>query len=221
MGRTLLSYISGIFALSDEEAMVRVQADGDSRAFSLLHDRWHPKIVRFCRWQLGDAHRGEDVAQEVFMRLYARRGQFRCDGSFSSYFWRLAVNACYDELRRRKRKPEVSLSVEDDQGNCGAAYLASDEPSVEARFLEQEQSQIIKQTLQKLPEMYRSVVILRHYEGLKFREIAEVMDIPEGTVSSRMAEALNRLAELLKPGFSEEIQYFQNPVAPIGKPVKA
>ena len=199
MGRALLSYISGVFALSDEEAMVRVQEGNDSRAFSLLHDRWQGRIERFCRWQLGDVHRGEDVVQEVFMRLYARRQQFRCDGRFSSYLWRLAVNACYDELRRRKRKPEVSLSVEDEEGNCGEAYLESEEQSVEAVFLEQEQSATIKQSLQRLPEMYRSVVILRHYEGLKFREIAEVMEIPEGTVSSRMAEALNRLEEMLKP----------------------
>ena len=179
--------------------MVRVQEGNDSRAFSLLHNRWHPKIERFCRWQLGDAHRGEDVAQDVFMRLFAKRGQYRQDGSFSSYIWRLAVNGCYDELRRRQRKPVLSLSVEDDEGNCGEAYLEADELSVEDVFMEQEEGQLIKQALQKLPEMYRSVIILRHYEGLKFREIAEVMDIPEGTVSSRMAEALNRLEEMLKP----------------------
>jgi len=106
------------------------------------------------------------------MRLYARRRQFRCDGSFSSYIWRLAVNGCYDELRRRKCRSEVSLSIEDDEGNCGETYLESDEPSAEARFLQQEQSEIIKQALQRLPEMYRSVILLRHYEGLKFREIA-------------------------------------------------
>ena len=198
MGRALLSYISGIFALSDEEAMVRVQEDGDWRAFSLLHDRWYPRIERFCRWQLGDEHRAEDVVQEVFMRLYARRRQYRHDGPFSSYMWRLAVNGCYDELRRRQRRPEVSLSVADDEGNCGEASLEADEPSAEARFWEQERSQMIKEALQKLPEMYRSVIILRHYEGLKFREIAAVMGIPEGTVSSRMAEALNRLEEMLK-----------------------
>jgi len=199
MSRSLISYIADIFALSDEEAMVRVQESNDSKAFSMLHNRWQPKIERFCRWQLGDAHRGEDVAQEVFMRLYARRRQFRHDGQFSSYLWRLAVNACYDELRRRQRKPELSLCVADDEGNYGEAMLESDEPSAEAVFVERERSHMIKQALQKLPEMYRSVVLLRHYEGLKFREIAAVMDIPEGTVSSRMAEALNRLEEMLKP----------------------
>ncbi|MCP4712260.1 MAG: RNA polymerase sigma factor [Planctomycetes bacterium] len=204
MSRSLISFISDIFALSDEEAMVRVQEGNDSRAFSMLHDRWQPKIVRFCRWQLGDGHRGEDVAQDVFMKLFARREQYRREGQFSSYIWRLAVNGCYDELRRKKRKPELSLSVTDDEGYSRESYLEADEPSVEAVFSEQEQSHTIKQALQRLPEIYRSVIILRHYEGLKFREIAEVMDIPEGTVSSRMAEALNRLEELLKSKFGDE-----------------
>jgi RNA polymerase sigma-70 factor (ECF subfamily) len=142
-----------------------------------------------------DSHKAQDLAQEAFARIFVRRMEFEPDGKFSTFLWRVALNLCYDELRRRQRRAESSLDelVDDD-----AISLPVDEPSPSARLEERERGRTVRAALQRLPEHYRAVVVLRHYEDLKFREIAEVLGIPEGTVKSRMAEALDQLAVLLK-----------------------
>jgi len=202
MGRGWISYFSGKVALSDEEAMLRVQREGDERAFALLVRRWEDRIQRLCVRMTGDVHRGEDLAQEAFTRLYARRHSYRGDGKLSSYLWRIALNVCYDEQRRMRNQRESSAGLyEDDLGDESRPGPLSDTP--EAAAGKKEQAQLVRKALGRLTERHRTVVILRHYEGLKFREIAEVIGITEGTAKSRLAEALNRLGRLLQASVKE------------------
>ena len=198
MGGSLFSYLAEVFALSDEEAMLRVQKQNDPQAFAVLNRRWRGRIERLCVRLTGDGHRAEDIVQEVFTRIFVHRGQYRHDGRFATYLWRVAVNACYDDLRRRRKRGELSLNEENGNGTMGEGLLESAEPSPESAAVSQEQADLVRRALQKLPEHYRAVVVLRHYEGLKFREIAKVLEIAEGTVKSRMAEALNRLERILQ-----------------------
>jgi RNA polymerase sigma-70 factor (ECF subfamily) len=180
--------------LSDEQAMERVRNGDDPGAFALLVRRWESPIRRLCARMIGDAHRAEDLAQEAFARLFARRKHYRPVARFSTFIRRIAVNLCYDELRRRKRRSECPL--EDGGGEAHAArdcLTASGGPP-DAVAAEKEHAELVRAAVLRLPEHYRAVVVLRHYEGLKFREIAEVLEIPPGTVKSRMAEALCRLA---------------------------
>lgn len=180
--------------------MWRVRSDDDAEAFGRLVNKWQGAIQRLCVRMIGDEHRGEDLAQEAFTRLYAKRHDYQPTSRFSTYLWRVAMNLCYDELRRLKRRPETSLDVE--QGGDGEGFTlldghaSADEPP-DAVMQNREQAEMVRKALQKLPERYRSVVVLRHYENLKFREIADVLEIPEGTVKSRMAEGLDMLAQIL------------------------
>ena len=202
MAKRLISYLSGRVTLSDEEAMLRVQREGDERAFALLVRRWEDRIQRLCVRMTGDVHRGEDLAQEAFTRLYARRHSYRGDGKLSSYLWRIALNVCYDEQRRMRNQRESSAGLyEDDLGDESRPGPLSDTP--EAAAGKKEQAQLVRKALGRLTERHRTVVILRHYEGLKFREIAEVIGITEGTAKSRLAEALNRLGRLLQASVKE------------------
>jgi len=202
MPKRLISYLSGRIALSDEKVMLRVQREGDERAFALLLRRWEEKIQRLCFRMTGDEHRGEELAQEVFTRLYAHRHGYRNEGKLSSYLWRIALNVCYDEQRRIRNEREISAgSYEEDFAAGSETDSASDTPETAAG--KKEQAQLVRNSLLRLPEMHRVVLILRHYEELKFREIAEVLGIAEGTVKSRMAEALNRLGRLLKPALTD------------------
>ncbi|HVY69669.1 MAG TPA: sigma-70 family RNA polymerase sigma factor [Verrucomicrobiae bacterium] len=198
MRDTPLAALKSLFVCSDEQAMWRVQTHDDEAAFATLVRRWEGTIQRLCTRMLGDAHRGQDAAQETFSRLFARRKDYQADGKFSSFLWRVAMNLCYDELRRRKRRAEESLDAEPDGALAPIALLEDDEPHPDARLAANEQAEMVRRALLQLPEVYRSVVVLRHYEDLKFREIAEVLEIPEGTVKSRMAEALTLLERLLK-----------------------
>ncbi len=184
-----------LFAISDEQAMWRVQMQGDTEAFAILVERWEGPIQNLCARMLGDAHRGEDLAQEAFARVFAKRKEYEARGRFSTFLWRVALNLCYDELRRRERRRETPLDGGFEDGEIGHA---SDELPPDASLAREETAGRVRGALMEISETYRSVLVLRHYEDLKFREIAEVLGIPEGTVKSRMAEGLSQLARLLE-----------------------
>jgi RNA polymerase sigma-70 factor (ECF subfamily) len=152
----------------------------------------------------GDLHRGEDIAQETFVRVFARRKEYQPSGRFSTWLWRIALNLCCDEVRRRRRRDETSL---EEQGGEPIALLetfTAPESAPDRSLVERERGELVKSALLRLPDGFRAVVVLRHYQGLKFREIADVLGIPEGTVKSRMAEALSQLNRLLTPMLSDD-----------------
>ncbi len=184
-----------LLSLSDEQAMWRVQMQDDAEAFALLVERWEGPIRNLCTRMLGDAHRGEDLAQEAFARVFAKRKEYEARGKFSTFLWRVALNLCYDELRKRERRRETSLDI--DSEDLEVSYAASELPP-DVSLARDEAADNVRTALMKIPETYRSVLILRHYEDLKFREIADVLGIPDGTVKSRMAEGLTRLGQLLE-----------------------
>jgi len=205
---------SSLFVSSDEQVMWRVQTLGDTGAFARLVERWQTPIQRLCLRMLGDVHRGEDLAQEAFTRAFARRMDWKPEGKFSTWLWRIALNLCYDELRRRHRRGETSL---DGEGGEDFAALTDEAPAPDEQLAAQERADLVRHALMRLPEGYRSVVVLRHYENLKFREIADVLDIPEGTVKSRMAEALTQLSRSLKPALNEGPTLLPRPDKQIGE----
>lgn len=187
------------FAITDEQAMWRVQNADDHAAFAQLVERWEQPIQRLCARMTGDLHRAEDLAQEAFSRVFSRRRDYQPAAKFSTWLWRIAINLCHDELRRRQRRPEHPLEPEaEDGGESGAAQFPGNGLSPAEVVEKLEQAEIVRRALLQLPETYREVVVLRHYESLKFHEIAEVLGIPEGTVKSRMFEALDRLGGILK-----------------------
>ncbi|MCW5559587.1 MAG: RNA polymerase sigma factor, partial [Verrucomicrobiae bacterium] len=107
---------------------------------------------------------------------------FEAGGRFSTWLWRIAINLCHDENRRRMRHPECPLETTAD--DAPPDVPATDLPTPSQVVERLEQAEIVRRALLRLPESQRSVVLLRHYEGLKFTEIAEVLGIPEGTVKS-------------------------------------
>src|SRR5688572_29212 len=115
MAGSLLSKLPSLFSTSDEQAMWRVKMDDDPQAFARLVDRWEKPIQRLCVRMLGDAHRAEDLTQEAFVRVFARRKDYEPAGKFSTFLWRIALNLCYDELRRIKRRRESSLDDDTDE----------------------------------------------------------------------------------------------------------
>jgi RNA polymerase sigma-70 factor, ECF subfamily len=195
-------------AITDEQAMWRVQMHDDQAAFAELVRRWQEPIRRLGVRMTGDDHRGEDLAQEAFVRVYASRARFRQGAKFSTWLWRIALNLCHDELRRRHRRGESPLEDESE-----GAWLECLAPGPAEQMVTQERAEMVRGALMNLPETHRAVVVLREYEGLKLREIAEVLGIPEGTVKSRMADALTHLARKLKPLLSEDAVGPREPVA--------
>jgi RNA polymerase sigma-70 factor (ECF subfamily) len=175
---------------SDESLMMRVRRSGDERAFASLVQRWETPIRRLCTRMTGDAHLAEELAQETFTRVFLSRDRYEPRARFSTYVWRVALNLCRDEQRRKARRETHAWEGEMQP----IAAQTADEAMVS-----QEASGFVRDAVMALSDPYREVVVLRHYEGMKFREIGEVLGIPEGTVKSRMAEALTQLSRRLQP----------------------
>ena len=108
---------SSLFGPSDEQAMWRVQTQDDHGAFATLVERWERRIRQLCSRMTGDAHRGEDLKQETFLRVFEKRKQYQPGARFSTWLWRIALNLCYDDLRRPYRHRERPLGEDDDDTN--------------------------------------------------------------------------------------------------------
>src|SRR2546426_12794197 len=140
-------------AVTDEQAMWRVKMDDDPQAFARLVERWQKPIQRLCLRMLGDAHRAEDLTQEAFARVFARRKDYQPVGRFSTFLWRIALNLCYDELRKINRRGESSL--EDSADERGELHFVADSTAPDLRLVEDERAESVRRALLELSEPYR------------------------------------------------------------------
>lgn len=176
-----------------------VKTHDDHQEFARLVKRWEEPIRRLCVRMIGDLHRGEDLKQETFLRLFEKRKDYQPTGRFSTFLWRVALNLCYDELRRRQRRREFLCNPDAESPGNEQIEAAAEVPGPDSNAVSMEEGELVRQAVLQLPEIYRTVIVLRHYQDMKLSKIAEVLDIPEGTVNSRMAEALARLSRMLQP----------------------
>jgi RNA polymerase sigma-70 factor (ECF subfamily) len=189
--------LKAFFTASDEQLMWRVKLKEDHHAFATLMDRWQAPIRNLCTRMTGDSHEAEDLCQTAFARVFARRAHWEPTGKFSTFLWRVALNLCHDTHRHATRRAEW-LAAFDQTETSPWEKVAADEASPDARAAANEEAELVQRAMHQLRPLHREVVALRHYEGMKFAEIADVLGVPQGTVKSRMAEALTHLHELLK-----------------------
>lgn len=194
---------STLFSETDEQAMWNVQMNDDHQAFARLVQRWEQPIFRLCARMTGDTHQAEDLKQEAFARVYTHRMEFRTESKFSSWLWRIALNLCYDALRKRQRHGECPLEDEPDGESALLREHAADEASPDLQVVAQEENEIVRQALGRLPETGRTLLALRYGEGLKLREIAEILELSEATVSYRIAVALDQITKILERRLTE------------------
>ena len=172
-----------------ESGLVEQAKLGDRNAFGELVRLHYPGVMQVVYRLCGEAGLAEDMAQEAFLRAWINLPSFHPRSSLRNWLYRIAVNATLDVLRRR---PEETLDDE------AVQMLADQTAGPEATLIEKERVTQLQEALQSLPEAARSVLILREYGGLSYHEIASVLDVPVGTVMSRLNYARNRLRELLK-----------------------
>ena len=172
-----------------ETRLIEQAQNGDRNAFGELVLRHYQGVVMVVYRMCGDAGLAEDATQEAFIRAWVNLASYQPRSSLRNWLYRIAVNAALDILRR---KPEESLEDEE------VLMVTDRTPGPETALIEKEQSAQLQQAMRSLPEAARSVIVLREYGGLSYQEIAAVLDIPIGTVMSRLNYARNRLREMLK-----------------------
>jgi RNA polymerase sigma-70 factor (ECF subfamily) len=179
----------GMSVISLEDTLVARAQQGDRSAYSELVRGYYPGVIRVVYHLCGNTHIAEDAAQETFLRAWLHISDYHSQGSLRSWLYRIAVNAALDMLRReRKMSPE---SLDD-------LPLTDRQPGPEAVLVEHQQEAIVRQAVHALPPASRSVLVLREYQGLSYQEIATILDIPLGTVMSRLNYARNQLRMTLQ-----------------------
>ncbi|MBQ1579636.1 MAG: sigma-70 family RNA polymerase sigma factor [Firmicutes bacterium] len=163
---------------------------GDEDAFASLISRVQNTgySVAF-RYMENDADT-RDVMQEAFIKMYRNLGSFKGDSSFETWFTRILINCCLDELRKRKN----NYGHEDIDEHYD---LADTGPGTEAQILKKERQKAVTDAIRQLPEEARNIIILREFQGLSYEELADVLDLEPGTVKSRLNRAKQKLKEIL------------------------
>jgi RNA polymerase sigma-70 factor (ECF subfamily) len=156
-----------------------------------LYDRYAGKIHTLARYMLGSRTAADDAVQTVFLKAFQNRETFAGQAAVGTWLWRIAVNHCHDELRRRKRGEEVPLDA--------ILGWADDAASPEARQHVKQLDEVVARAVLQLSPKLRTVVVLRYVEELPYDEIAAVLGCSIGTVSSRLARALGALEKTLRP----------------------
>jgi len=186
--------------LSDEDLMFRYR-DGDEACFTELVRRYKTKLVNTAYRVVGDFAKAEDVVQETFLRVHRNRDRYRSIARFSTWIYTIALNVARNELRNTKRKRLVSLDAFGGNSDSDpSTYEIPDESAMPDRDAEtRELRKIFNRAIEKLPERYRTVFVLRDVQELSYEEIAEILKIPKGTVKSRMNRARLKFKELVDP----------------------
>ncbi len=187
----------------NEPALIQDAQHGDLGAFNTLVLHYQDMVFNVALRILGDDELAADAAQEAFISAFRSISSFR-GGSFKAWLMRTVTNACYDELRRQKRRPTTPLEPDTNDGEemDSPRWLADPNMSPEQEAEADELEHAIQHCLENLPTDFRVVVVMADIQGLDYSEVAAATRVPLGTIKSRLARARLRLRECLQ-GFEE------------------
>ncbi len=190
--------------LADEELMNKYREEGRAVLFNELVHRYERELYRYLARYLGDPTAAEDVFQNTFLQVHLKRGLFENGRPFRPWLYAIATHQAVDALRKAGRHPTVSLDrrvsaarSESEAGNL-IDLLVSENASPLVELQESERQQWVRDSIAKLPDALRQTLILAYHQDLKYREIAEILKIPVGTVKSRLHAALEKLQQMAK-----------------------
>jgi RNA polymerase sigma-70 factor, ECF subfamily len=187
---------------ADEKAIIAQCLAGDRTAYAVLVERYKDLVLGLVYRMLGDAGKAEDIAQEAFVKAYLALRDFRGESRFSTWLCRIAMNRCRDTLRRTSREVLVPERPEGELHIPGATE-EGETPAVTLERREREGT--LKRALARLPTKYREAVVLRHMEGMDFKEVGSLLGIPAGAAKVRTFRGREMLRKLLEhEGFSDD-----------------
>jgi RNA polymerase sigma-70 factor (ECF subfamily) len=187
----------------DEIALVQSAQNGDLDSFNSLVLHYQDRVFNTALRILGDEDLAQDASQEAFISAFRSISSFR-GGSFKAWLLRTVTNACYDELRRQKRRPTTPLEPETNDGDeiDSPRWLADPKMTPAEQSEADELEHAVQHCLDTLPTEFRTVVVLADIQGMDYSEVATAARVPLGTIKSRLARARLRLRECLR-GFEE------------------
>jgi RNA polymerase sigma-70 factor (ECF subfamily) len=186
-------------SLSDAEIMLELRA-GNMAAFDVLLAKYRKPIIHFMYRMVRNQAVAEELAQEVFLRVYRSREIYRAEARFSTWLYRIATNLGVNHARdtRHERSASTVYLDEPDAETGSTPDVADETPTIEADLLRQERMNAIRQHVMALPERQRTAVLMHKYEGLDYKQIGEVLKLSESATKSLLFRAYQTLRERLK-----------------------
>jgi len=180
--------------MSADTDLISRAAGGDSSAFQALVERHRSMVYRVAYQFAGNHHDAEDIAQEVFIKVYRSLDRFRQDAQLTSWMYRIVMNACIDHRRRQRPAVTAPFGEEAEQRMLNTP---EDTPGPEERAYAGELGQVLESEIGRLPNGQRVVFVMRHHQGMKLCEIADALGLAEGTVKRQLHAAVHRLRQAL------------------------
>ncbi|MCI0580137.1 MAG: sigma-70 family RNA polymerase sigma factor [Chloroflexi bacterium] len=181
----------------DEVHLIKQAQKGDVTSFNTLVLHYQDAVYNVAYRIMGESGTAADATQEAFISAYKSLGSFR-GGNFKAWLMRIVTNACYDELRRRKRRPQASLDEIMESNESAALLVSENSPGPEEHHQRAELVRAVERCLEDLPDEQKTATILCDIEGYDYTEIAAMMSTSLGTVKSRLSRARARLRECLQ-----------------------
>jgi RNA polymerase sigma-70 factor, ECF subfamily len=194
---------------TDDLTLVRRARSGDQRAFGLLVERYQKKVYAVALGMVKDAEEAMDVSQEAFVKVHRYLDRFKGDSSFYTWLYRITTNTCIDVLRRRGVNSSDSVEYDDtvemDIAEANLGLLSSQlDASPSRSLLRRELGEKLEEALAQLPEKHRAILLLRELEGMSYEDLSRTLEIPKGTVMSRLFHARTKVQKLLADYLSDE-----------------
>ncbi len=177
----------------DDRHLISLAGKGDQDAFARLVERYTGMVYSLAVQRVGNHHDAEEITQTVFFKAWNALPGFRGDAAFSTWLYRMTINAATDFLRQKGRR-EAPLSLDDPN----FPQTPHPGPGPAETFQESERQQALYAAIHALPDQSRSILLLREFQGLSYEEISAALDLPMGTVRSRLARARKALANNLR-----------------------
>jgi RNA polymerase sigma-70 factor (ECF subfamily) len=188
--------------MTDEALLSRYRDTGQTKDFDALVHRYEHELYRYLARYLGDRSLAEDVFQNTFLQVHLKRGLYEDGRPVRPWLYAIATHQAVDALRKVGRHPTVSLDqrVASNENEAGSLVdlLVSDETGPLADLQGQERAEWVRESVAKLPETLKQTLLLAYHQDLKYREIAEILKIPVGTVKSRLHAALAKLQQMAR-----------------------
>ncbi len=183
----------------DAAVMLRVAA-GDEGSFNYLVEKYHRPMIHFLYRMVHNQSVAEELAQEVFLRVYRARDSYRAEARFTTWLYRIATNLAVNHARdtRHERAAQTVYLDAPDEETGATPDLADDEPTVEQRLLREERMKAIRSHVMALPERQRMAVLMHKYQGMDYRQIGEVLKLSESATKSLLFRAYQTLRDKLR-----------------------
>ena len=186
-----------------DEEIIREICQGNTRRFGLLVDRHRHRAFTLAFRLVGERREAEELVQDAFVRVFQHVGDFRNESAFGTWLYRIVYNLCMTKVTRRKGTPQL-LDIQDE--NLSESIPADpDDLSVQGRLEQEEVQSLLAAEIENLPEHFRAAITLFYVQEMKYEQIAEIMEVPVGTVKTYLFRGRTRLRQRIIARLSKEV----------------